>query len=155
MRAVLLLPLITLSIKLRGFGQTQQLLQRFLHSDPNVAQAEAIESRVALTSRMVLAAARYSPISSTCLERSLSIWWLLGRQGISTQLRIGVRLADRYRNVIHRQARYVIIGGGNRGLRWPVEIPHRLAARQQPAREFGRQRLAPAQGHQASVAAPA
>src|SRR5881397_1779213 len=80
MRAVLLLPLITLSIKLRGFGQTQQLLQRFLHSDPNVAQAEAIESRVALTSRMVLAAARYSPISSTCLERSLSIWWLLGRQ---------------------------------------------------------------------------
>jgi len=93
MRAVLLLPLITLSIKLRGFGQTQQLLQRFLHSDPNVAQAEAIESRVALTSRMVLAAARYSPISSTCLERSLSIWWLLGRQGISTQLRIGVRKA--------------------------------------------------------------
>jgi hypothetical protein len=41
--------------------------------------------------RMVLAAARNSPIPSTCLERSLSLWWLLARQGITTQFRIGVR----------------------------------------------------------------
>jgi hypothetical protein len=40
---------------------------------------------------MVLAAARNSPIPSTCLERSLSLWWLLARQGITTQFRIGVR----------------------------------------------------------------
>jgi hypothetical protein len=40
---------------------------------------------------MVLAAARHSPVSSTCLERSLSLWWLLARQGIVAQLRIGVR----------------------------------------------------------------
>ena len=40
---------------------------------------------------MVLAVARNSPIPSTCLERSLSLWWLLARQGIATQFRIGVR----------------------------------------------------------------
>jgi hypothetical protein len=40
---------------------------------------------------MILAACRYSPIPSTCLERSLALWWLLGRKGIATQLRIGVR----------------------------------------------------------------
>jgi len=43
---------------------------------------------------MVLAAARNSPIPSTCLERSLSLWWLLARQGIDTQFRIGVRKDD-------------------------------------------------------------
>jgi len=43
---------------------------------------------------MVLAAARNSPIPSTCLERSLSLWWMLARQGIATQFRIGVRKDD-------------------------------------------------------------
>jgi hypothetical protein len=52
---------------------------------------EAINERVAMTSRMVLAAARNSPISSTCLERSLSLWWLLSRQNVATQFRIGVK----------------------------------------------------------------
>jgi len=40
---------------------------------------------------MVQAAGRNSPIPSTCLERSLSLWWLLARQGVATQFRIGVR----------------------------------------------------------------
>jgi hypothetical protein len=40
---------------------------------------------------MILAAARNSPIPSTCLERSLALWWLLIRQGVATQFRIGVR----------------------------------------------------------------
>ena len=52
---------------------------------------EAISERVAMTSRMVLAAARNSPIASTCLERSLSLWWLLVRQDIATEFRIGVK----------------------------------------------------------------
>jgi len=40
---------------------------------------------------MVLAAARRSLVGVSCLERSLVLWWLLGRQGIASQLRIGVR----------------------------------------------------------------
>jgi Transglutaminase-like superfamily len=44
-----------------------------------------------MTSQMVLAAARHSLSQPTCLERSLCLWWLLARQGIATQFRIGVR----------------------------------------------------------------
>ena len=44
---------------------------------------------------MVLAAARHSVIKSTCLERSLALWWLLARQGIAAQLCIGVRTAGK------------------------------------------------------------
>lgn len=44
-----------------------------------------------LTSRMVNAAIRHVWRASTCLERSLALWWLLGRRGILCELRIGAR----------------------------------------------------------------
>jgi hypothetical protein len=88
---VVLLPLLTLSLRVRGFGATQRFLQKFTALAKTCPPVAAVESRVALTTRMVLAAGRNSPIPSTCLERSLSLWWLLARQGIATQFRIGVR----------------------------------------------------------------
>jgi len=91
---VVLLPLLTLSLRVRGFGATQRILQKFTASARNGPPVAAVESRVALTTRMVLTAARNSPIPSTCLERSLSLWWLLARQGIATEFRIGVRKDD-------------------------------------------------------------
>jgi hypothetical protein len=90
LRAAVLLPLLTLLLHFRGFRYTQRLLQRWLPAGLNAVIVPG-DPRVALTSRMVRAAASYSPISSTCLERSLTLWWLLARQGIAAQLRIGVR----------------------------------------------------------------
>jgi hypothetical protein len=40
---------------------------------------------------MVRAAQRYSFATYTCLEESLTLWYLLRKQGIATSLRIGVR----------------------------------------------------------------
>jgi Transglutaminase-like superfamily len=91
LRAALLLPLITVCLRLRGFCSTQRLLQNFLTPAKDIPAAAAAESRVVMTSRMVLAAARNSPVRSTCLERSLALWWLLAKQSIATQFRIGVR----------------------------------------------------------------
>jgi hypothetical protein len=92
LRVVVLLPLLTISLRMRGFGATQRFLRKFLApSEHRPPVTGAADSRVALTSRMVLAAARNSFVPSTCLERSIAIWWLLARQGIATQLRIGVR----------------------------------------------------------------
>ena len=39
---------------------------------------------------MVQVAARHSPFHLLCLPRSLALWWLLRRQGIGSDLRIGV-----------------------------------------------------------------
>jgi Transglutaminase-like superfamily len=88
---VVLLALLTISLRVRGFAATQRFLQKFITPKKSVLPVTAFRSCAALTSRMVLAAARNSPIPSTCLERSLSLWWLLARQGITTQFRIGVR----------------------------------------------------------------
>lgn len=91
LRAALLLPFLTLLLRLRGFRYTQRFLRKSIESVKDVPSGVQGDLRVALTSRMVFAAARNSPIPSTCLERSLTLGWLLAKQGIVTQLRIGVR----------------------------------------------------------------
>lgn len=90
LRAAAVLPLISLSLRLRGFRKTQSFLQRFLSAANNEADFSASD-RADLTVRMVRAAVRHSVCHPTCLEESLALWWLLGRQGIATELRIGVR----------------------------------------------------------------
>jgi len=96
LRAALLLPVISVSLKIRGFRATQESLLRFLAhpqrvSQKNSARLLADVERTRLTVRMVNAAVRHAWRSSTCLEKSLALWWLLGRQGIASELRIGAR----------------------------------------------------------------
>jgi hypothetical protein len=90
--ASVLLPLISLSLRLRGCAATQAFLSRFL-SSPGGKDGQALNdaARVEQTVRMVRAAARYGFGRRTCLHKSLTLWWLLRRQGISSNLRLGVR----------------------------------------------------------------
>jgi hypothetical protein len=90
LRAAALLPLISLSLRLRGFRKTQVSLQKYL-STSSKEDDSSVPGRVDLTVRMVRAAVRHSVGHPTCLEESLALWWLLGRQGIASELRIGVR----------------------------------------------------------------
>ena len=46
------------------------------------------------TARMVRAAAYFGVANFTCLEKSLTLWWLLGRQSIASVVRIGTRKED-------------------------------------------------------------
>jgi hypothetical protein len=90
LRASALLPLISLSLRLRGFRKTQAFLRKFLPlpSHPAVTSASITAD---LTARMVRAATRHTLGPATCLEESLALWWLLGRQGIGSDLKVGVR----------------------------------------------------------------
>jgi len=90
LRASLLLPLISMSLRLRGFQGTQNLLRKFLSQQSPLVKAAAQE-RTVLTARMVRAAVRHGIGRATCLEESLALWWLLGREGIASDLRIGIR----------------------------------------------------------------
>lgn len=96
LHATALLPVISVSLKTRGFVSTQKFLLRFLPIAPQTSQKDSIHiagdlKRTELTSRMVNAAIRHLWRASTCLEKSLALWWLLGRQGITCELRIGAR----------------------------------------------------------------
>jgi hypothetical protein len=90
LRAAVLLPLVSLSLRLRGFCKTQAFLERLLTSSNRESEPSTLQS-ITLTVRMVRAAVRHSLGHPTCLEESLALWWLLGRQGIASELRLGVR----------------------------------------------------------------
>jgi hypothetical protein len=107
-RAVAALPLVALSLRLRGFRATHESLQKLFprfRPDGNSTSATTDESvgeslrsahlseeeRIEITARMVRAGAYRSFAGAGCLERSLTLWWLLGRQGIASSVRIGTR----------------------------------------------------------------
>ena len=90
LRAAVLLPLISLSLRVRGFRKTQASLKRHLSSPENSSRTFAPGS-AELTVRMVRAAVRHSLGHPTCLDESLALWWLLGRQSIRSELKVGVR----------------------------------------------------------------
>jgi hypothetical protein len=99
LRAALLLPLISVSLKVRGFRATQETLLRFLGHPQQALQEDSArllsdEQRARITVRMVNAAVRHVWRSSTCLEKSLALWRLLKRHGIASELRIGARKID-------------------------------------------------------------
>ncbi len=91
LRAVVLLPLVALSLRWRGFGATQAALQRFLSKANPEPDAVFASKDAAVTARIVNAADRHGFVHPSCLAKSLTLWWLLGRQGILSRLRIGIR----------------------------------------------------------------
>lgn len=91
LRAMVILPMVALSLRWRGFRATQDILQKSISSripelDPGLAT-----KHLALTAHMVNAADRHGLVHTSCLAKSMALWWLLGCQGISSELRIGIR----------------------------------------------------------------
>jgi len=91
LRALGMLPLVSLSLRLRGFHPTRATLKRKLAHSLAHADSESVNKQAALTARMVHAADRHGMVHPSCLAKSLTLWWLLGRQGITSRVRIGIR----------------------------------------------------------------
>jgi hypothetical protein len=91
LRAAVLLPLVGMSLRWRGFRATQAALQRFLSNTNPEHDPALISKDAAMTAHMVNAADRHGLVHPSCLAKSLTLWWLLERQGIASHLRIGIR----------------------------------------------------------------
>jgi hypothetical protein len=91
LRATVLLPLVALSLRWRGFRSTQASLQLFLSDAPQEHDLVLVNKDAAMTVSMVNAADRHGLVHPSCLAKSLTLWWLLGRQGIPSRLCIGIR----------------------------------------------------------------
>ncbi len=95
LRALASLAFISLSLRLRGFRATQLSLQKRLPIAGSTGSVHLDSGDaaplVALTARMVRAAAYRGVGPATCLDKALTLWWLLSRQGIESKVRIGAR----------------------------------------------------------------
>ena len=92
LRAAALLPFVGMSLHTRGYKKTQAWLQKRLASRKvSAPTAGSAHQLVHKTWRMVRAAEHHGFTRATCLEQSLALWYLLGRQRISSRIRVGVR----------------------------------------------------------------
>jgi hypothetical protein len=89
--AMVLLPLVALSLWVVGFKRIKAIMSRFIAADVNLVAADKSEMEMARTiSRMVAIAARHGLYRANCLKQSIVIWWLLMRQGIYSEICIGI-----------------------------------------------------------------
>ena len=86
-------------LRLAGILRWKRVLDRFTPPAADRVTAErtiasALLDSVRETARVERAVARHLFFRSNCLEQSLVLWWLLRRQGISAEVRVGVRKND-------------------------------------------------------------
>jgi hypothetical protein len=93
LRAMVLLPLTGLGLRVFGFRRWKELIERFSRQTRARQKAEpAIQLEVAgRMIRVVRSVELHGPGKPNCLERSMVLWWLLRRAGIKGELHIGGR----------------------------------------------------------------
>jgi hypothetical protein len=82
-----------IGLRLLNFNRWRGVMERF--APPPAAcdgsrQAEQVEAARRIA-RLEAGAARRMFLRTNCLEQSLTLWWLLRREGIANDLRIGAR----------------------------------------------------------------
>jgi len=92
---MLLLPLVGLWLRVRGFQRTREVLGTISELNVFPLRAERNDQRsIRAVARAVDIAARYSALGRvSCLRRSLVLWCLLREIGIASDIQIGVRMA--------------------------------------------------------------
>jgi hypothetical protein len=86
--AVLVLPIAHLLLRTAGYTRSLRLGERL---SPTRTEPADAEQRATTTTRLVWIAARKTHLPSTCLSRSLALWYLLRLQGVPTEIQIGVQ----------------------------------------------------------------
>lgn len=87
-RALLLLPLMAVFVKLLGFRKVYSAIAPSQNKKYNSKQDKEKAYAIA---RMVRVASHHGIYQPNCLQKSLVLWWLLQDKGIKSNLRIGVR----------------------------------------------------------------
>jgi hypothetical protein len=93
LRAMVLLPLTGIGLRVMGFRRWKELIELF--SLPALPlQASKPAGQIDVTGRItraVRSAELHGPSQPNCLKRSMVLWWLLRRKGINGELHIGAR----------------------------------------------------------------
>jgi hypothetical protein len=88
-QALVLLPVVALTLRSVGFGPLQRIIVRLSRTQQGVPVDQSPYIRTSVWA--IAAAARHARLDPNCLERSLLLWWLLRRRGVAAVVRIGVR----------------------------------------------------------------
>lgn len=90
--AMLWLPIVALLLQVMRYKRTRKILEYFIsdkiiNEEPSISEVKNAQTII----RMVNIAARYGPYRANCLRRSIMLWWILGREGIASEIRFGIK----------------------------------------------------------------
>lgn len=93
LRAALLLPLTEIGLRLFGFRRWKELIEKFFLPAASLPSLPSdLQRETALrAARAVRSVELHGPTQPNCLERSMTLWWLLRRDGVDGELHIGAR----------------------------------------------------------------
>ncbi len=94
--ALLLLPWLSLALRVFSFASVRRTLERTSAQRPHARPGQATQTgltneRIQDVVAMVELASRRGLVKARCLPRSLAAWWFLRRRGVDSELRIGVK----------------------------------------------------------------
>lgn len=79
-------------LRLLNFNRWKSVMERFAPApEACYASRQAELAAARRIARLEAGVARRLPVRTNCLEQSLTLWWLLRREGIANELRIGAR----------------------------------------------------------------
>jgi hypothetical protein len=90
LQAMLLLPLFWAGLRVFGLSR----LHLWAARSPVTGDASRPDVEPASIGALINVAGAHLALPSTCLTRSLLLVWLLGRRGVRSELRIGVRMIE-------------------------------------------------------------
>jgi hypothetical protein len=93
LRAALILPLTEIGLRLFGFRRWKELIEKFpLPARLPRSLSEDLQRQMALRAvRAVRSVELHGPTNPNCLGRSMTLWWMLRRDGVEGELHIGAR----------------------------------------------------------------
>lgn len=91
-KIALLVPLVELGIKTVKFKRTVKVLNFFINKTPKTPENQL--RTVRRHANYLYLYQKQFPFLGKCLARSLSLWFLLSRKGIETNLRFGMKKED-------------------------------------------------------------
>lgn len=96
LRAAVILPVTRIGLRVFGFQRWKEFLEKL---SPPEQCAAALPSGFQFdtamrAARAVRSAQLHGPANPNCLERSMTLWWILLREGVDSELHIGARKQD-------------------------------------------------------------
>ena len=93
LRAAMILPLTEMGLRLFGFRRWKELIEKIcLPTHLPQSLPAGVQRETALRAvRAVRSVELHGPANPNCLERSMTLWWMLRRNGVDGELHIGAR----------------------------------------------------------------
>lgn len=94
-QAAAALAIVWAGMRILSYSRTRAALLRLAPSPAPNAASFTRDDTIPELAWAVSAVAHHAPVGSTCLQRTLALWWLLRLRGIESDVRIGTAQTER------------------------------------------------------------